>query len=266
MDDNQNYVQLAERAWNEAAPIHWQVTQSLLEEMKDPNRLYLHNIQIDELKRLSLNVSTVAHLNCNNGRETISIKRLGAPRVVGFDIAQAFISQAKHLAEAANVDCEFVCSDAYEIPQDFNSQFDIVVITAGALTFMPDLTRYFQVAHRLLKKGGWLTIYEAHPITRMYLMDRDRKDRPIEIVKSYFASGPTLHETGLDYQGGTTYKASPIYYFPHKMSDVISAVIEAGFSLVRFIEHDQDPSQARKSFESLPAKPPLSYILTAKAY
>lgn len=264
MSENEQFVALAERAWNEAAPVHWKVTEQLLEAIKDPNRLDIHAIQVAELKRLGVASADVAQLNCNNGRETISIKRLGANRAVGFDIAENFIEQARQLSAAANTSCEFVCSDAYKIDQRFNGQFDLAVVTAGALAFMPDLVAYFKVANRLLRKGGWLTIYEAHPITRMFLRDRDRKESPIEIVKSYFASVPVRHEGGLDYQGGTTYNASPVYYFPHKMSDIVNAVIQAGLVIDLFIEHDQDPSQSRTSLETLPNKPPLSYILSAR--
>jgi SAM-dependent methyltransferase len=255
---------MAQDAWNEAAPIHWRVTRALLDEIKDPERRDIHQTQIDELQRIGLQGRRVAHLNCNNGRELITMARLGATESVGFDISEGFIGQARELARAANVDCRFVCTDVYKIGNEFHEKFDLVVITAGALAFMPDLVEYFAVARRLLTAGGRLTIYETHPVTRMFLKDRDRRDKPVELVQSYFAQEPVKHETGLDYQGGTTYEAKPIYYFQHKLADVISACIEAGFVLEKFGEYDRDPSQARKSLESLPATPPLSYILTCR--
>jgi SAM-dependent methyltransferase len=262
MPETDHYVRLAEDAWNEAAPIHWRVTQTLLDEMRDPARRDIHEIQIEELKRLGIKGARVAQLNCNNGRELITMARLGAVASVGFDIAEGFIAQARALAAAADADCSFVCSDVYKIGAEFDGQFDLVVITAGALAFMPDLTGYFSVARRLLKPGGSLTIYESHPITRMFLKDRDRREKPVELVYSYFDDEPRRHETGLDYQGGTTYDAKPIYYFPHKLSDILSACLSAGFLIERFGEYGRDPSQARTSLEKVSATPPLSYILT----
>lgn len=259
-----NYNELSRAAWNEAAPIHWRVTQALLDEVKDSQRRDIHEVQISELVRLGVKGSSVAQLNCNNGRELLTIKRLGAARCVGFDISEEFIDQANQLNTAAALDCEFVCSDAYEIPAKFDGQFDIVVITAGALCFMPDLRKYFAAAAKLLKPDGVLTIYEAHPVTRMFLKDRDRKDAPLAFVKSYFDDEPLLHTTGLDYQGGTTYDAKPIYYFQYKLADILMSFTEAGFNLLRFSEHDRDPSQSRVSMEALQEKPPLSYILTGK--
>lgn len=49
--------------------------------------------------------------SCNNGRELLSIKNKGAGYCVGFDIAEGFIDQARQLAKAGDIDCEFVQSD-----------------------------------------------------------------------------------------------------------------------------------------------------------
>jgi hypothetical protein len=65
MQATDDYVNLAEEAWNEAAPIHWRVTQALIEEIKDPGRRDIHQIQIDELERIGVKGARVAHLNCN---------------------------------------------------------------------------------------------------------------------------------------------------------------------------------------------------------
>lgn len=260
-----NYNQLSREAWNEAAPIHWKVTEKLLGEITDISRRDIHDVQIAELDRIGIQGAAVAQLNCNNGRELITMKRLGAGRCVGFDISDEFVAQARQLNEAAGLDCEFVSTNVYDIGENYAGQFDVVVVTAGALCFMPDLPRYFRIARSMLKPGGVLTIYEAHPLTRMFLKDRDRKGEPLRFVRSYFESQPVLHTSGLDYQGGTTYDAKPIYYFQYKLSDVLRAFTQAGFAIDSFEEHDRDPSQSRTSLESLPARPPLSYILTGKA-
>lgn len=259
-----DYVGLSREAWNEAAPIHWKVTQKLLQDIKDPARRDIHDVQIAELQRIGVQGRSIAQLNCNNGRELITIKRLGAGRCVGFDISQEFVDQAKALSAAAGLDCEFHCRDAYHVGPNFDGQFDLVVITAGALCFMPDLERYFAAARTLLRTGGRLTIYEAHPVTRMFLKDRDRKGAPPELDRSYFDAMPVRHTAGLDYQGGTTYDAKPIYYFQYKLADILMAFVRAGFRIELFEEHDRDPSQSRTSLESIKAKPPLSYILTGR--
>ncbi|MBX4893831.1 MULTISPECIES: class I SAM-dependent methyltransferase [Rhizobium] len=261
---NQEYTGLAKTAWNEVAPIHWQKSHTLPQELEDPSKLFLTSIHQEELRRVGVQGAAVAQFNCNNGRELVSIARMGAAKTVGFDISEEFVRQAKIFADAADVSSEFVVSDIYEIPADYDEQFDIVVVTAGALCFMPDLEKYFEVAKRLLKPGGYLSIYESHPITEMFLKDRNRGNEPLKIVRSYFDDKPLRHTTGLDYVGGTTYDAQEIYYFHYKLDDVIMAALGLGFVLDLFRETGEDISQAFRSIESSELKPPLSYLLTLR--
>jgi SAM-dependent methyltransferase len=258
------YTTLAREAWNEAAPIHWRQSEALLDAFRRPETSFLTPLHLDELKRIGLEGATVAQLNCNNGRETISMCRAGAAAVTGFDISGAFIDQARRLAEAAGSDARFVVADIYEIGAEFDGAFDIVTVTAGALCFMPDLPGYFRVARRLLKAGGRLNVYDCHPITDMFELDRDRGDRPLGFVRSYFDRTPQKHVTGLDYVGGTTYDARAIYYFHHTLGDITGACLEAGFTIRRLEETGEDPSQAFPSLERAAIKPPLSFLLTAE--
>lgn len=261
---NQEYTKLAKTAWNEVAPIHWKTSHTLPGELTDPNRLFLTELHQKELRRIGVEGADVAQFNCNNGRELVSIARMGAERTIGFDISEEFIRQAKIFAEAADVSSEFVVSDIYEIPYNYNGVFDIVVVTAGALCFMPDLKQYFDVAKRLLKTGGYLNIYESHPATEMFLKDRNRGDQPLKIVRSYFDDKPLRHTTGLDYVGGTTYDAEEIYYFHYKLDDVIMSALRLGFKLENFQETQEDISQAFRSLERSELAPPLSYMLTLR--
>jgi SAM-dependent methyltransferase len=166
MTATNQYSELARDAWNEAAPIHWRSTNKLIDELADPSTIYLAPSHVHELQRCGLSGKTVAQLNCNNGRELISMVRLGARHGTGFDISTEFITQARELANAAGASCEFVCTDVYEIPSAHDGQYDLVVVTAGALCFMSDLQRYLGVAKRLLRIGGRLNMYECHPIAR----------------------------------------------------------------------------------------------------
>lgn len=48
------------------------------------------------------------------------------------------------------------------------------------------------------------------------------------------------------------------------MSDVITALLRNGISIRAFDEYDHDISTVFKHLESLPEKPPLSYILVGQ--
>ncbi|WP_372423714.1 class I SAM-dependent methyltransferase [Salinarimonas chemoclinalis] len=259
------FTALAREAWDEAAPIHWQHTQRLVTAFENPQTSFVTPIHAAELARAGLEGAEVAQLNCNNGRELISMTRLGARRGVGFDISTGFVDQARRLAEAAGAPCTFEATDVYEISGRHDGRFDLVVVTSGALCFMPDLDAYVRVAKRLLKPGGRLNIYDCHPIIDMLELDRDRGERPVAFVRSYFDKRPLPHRSGLDYVGGSTYDAKEIYYFHYTLEDILSAVLGAGLRLETFKETGEDPSHAYPSIEASEIKPPLSFMLTARA-
>lgn len=262
--DSSNYTALANAAWDQAADVHWKTTKNFLKTVKDPAATFLFAPQIAEYQRLGIQGKHVAQLNCNNGKELVSIERLGAAQTTGFDISQKFIQQAVQLSEAAGTHCRFVCSNVYDISAEEFARYDLVVITAGALCFMPDLEKYFAIAQQLLKPGGHISIFESHPVTDMYVLDRDRGDEPLSMVHSYFDRTPVRHETGLDYIHNQPYDSKPIYYFHHTLGDIFNALLTLAFTVEAFEEFGLDPSQALKRVEAQAIKPPLSFILTCQ--
>ncbi|ELP95483.1 class I SAM-dependent methyltransferase [Pseudomonas syringae] len=258
-----NYTALAKEAFDEAAPLHWKANKLLREKLASQDYNCLSVLHQTELKTIGVKGRDIAQFNCNNGRETISIKKMGAASAVGFDISSAFIEQANELAKSVETDCEFICTDIYEIDETFNEKFDLLIITSGALCFMPDLKEYIKVARRVLRKGGVLNIYDCHPIVDMFEMDRDRGDKPLQFARSYFDKTPISHTSGLDYVGGTTYDAKEIFYFHYTMADIINEIIHAGFQVTNLKETAEDLSQAYTKVAADPITPPLSFMVTA---
>jgi ubiquinone/menaquinone biosynthesis C-methylase UbiE len=145
------YTEANRVTWNETAGIHADVQlQGLLQNFRDPEFTTLDAIEKGIFARLGVEGKAVAQLSCNNGRELLSVKRLGAGRCVGFDISDAFIAQGRKLARSGQIEAEFVCSDVYRIPQTYDGNFDIIYVTIGALGWLPDLDGYFSVVARLL--------------------------------------------------------------------------------------------------------------------
>jgi ubiquinone/menaquinone biosynthesis C-methylase UbiE len=186
---------------------------------------------------------------------------MGALRCVGFDISDAFIEQARRFA-AGNFDCEFVQSDVYAIPATYDAQFDLVLITIGALSWMPDLQPFFAVIARLLKPDGHLFMYEEHPM--LYMFETSETDDPPRIRNSYFRTEPFVDTSGIDYIGNTTYESSPQYNFHHKMSDIIEGCLQNGLTLISFREYEHDISTIFAHFEKFKYKPAMCYTLVAK--
>ena len=89
-------------AWEEAAPLHRaQNMERQLAAFREPGYSCLDEIETARLRALPVAGKDVAQLCCNNGRELLSVKNLGAGRCVGFDGAEGFLGQARELAARA---------------------------------------------------------------------------------------------------------------------------------------------------------------------
>ncbi|HWA41663.1 MAG TPA: class I SAM-dependent methyltransferase [Hypericibacter adhaerens] len=258
-----DYTAANREAWNEAAPIHERRTfERLLEGFRQPGYSCLEPIETETLLGIGVAGKAVTQICCNNGRELLSVKTMGAGRCVGFDISEEFIAQGRQLAEAGGIEAEFLATDVYRIPAAYDAQFDLALITIGALGWMPDLKGFFAIVARLLKPKGQLFIHEQHPIMGMF-EPGDPEPQP-QLRHSYFKADPFRDETGLDYWGKETYKAKPTYWFQHKLSDVITGCLENGLALELFTEHEQDLGGIFDNVTAQPILPPLSYRLIAR--
>ena len=250
-------------SWNEAAAHRRGHDQyaALLKGFAEPGFSVLDDVMTARLQAIGIAGKKVAQFCCNNARELLSIKNLGAGSVTGFDFAEEFLDQGRELAATGGIEADFVQADINKLPATYDGRFDLVVLTIGVLGWMPDLAVFFGVAQRVLKPGGRIFLYEDHPILNMY---DDREDRvPPVPDESYFRSEPFRSDNGLDYWAKEDYEAKPCYWIFHKMSDVIMGLVKTGFSIEDFEEFPHNVG-TRDQFENLPQQLPLSYVLVGR--
>ena len=260
---SRDYIDANRRAWNQVAPIHARANlERLLRGFAQPGFSVLDAVETAKLAEIGVAGKAVAQLACNNGRELLSIKNLGAGRCVGFDIAEEFISQAQELNALAGLDCEFVATSIYDIPERYNQAFDLVYVTIGVLSWLPDLNTFWGVVARLLRPQGKVMIYEMHPFTNMLDLP-EQTSTPLQISLSYFNPDVTEDKDGLDYYSGTSYDALPNYWFAHTLSDILMGMVNNGMALVSFEEYAHDISAVFKPLEQY-GKVPLCYILVGE--
>ncbi|WP_038014403.1 class I SAM-dependent methyltransferase [Terasakiella pusilla] len=251
------------QAWEEVAPIHGKENQAtLLEEVRQAGYSCLIDVEKERLEALNVVGKDVAQVCCNNGRELISVKNMGAGRCVGFDGAQGFINQGNELAQAAGLDVEFVCTDIYEIDEKYTRKFDIVTITNGVISWMPDLEMFFKVVARLLKPGGCLFMFEQHPLLNM--VQPDEGNKPIVWELSYFDKDPYVETEGLDYYRGEKYEAKPATTFSYTLSDILMAGINNGLDLEFIEELPLHVSNIWKNVEESGFGFPMSFTLVMR--
>jgi SAM-dependent methyltransferase len=261
--DIKKYTEANRVAWNEATPYHQKFNRDwLYESFAKPGFSCLDETISSKIIEIGIKDNDVAQLACNNGRELISLKNLGARRAVGFDISDAAIDEAKKLALHAGVDCEFVRTDVYEIPPQYRGCFDLIYVSIGALAWMPDLNRFFAIASSLLRNNGRLLIYEIHPFLHMF--DPSKKDDPLQVSESYFRSEPWIDNDSLDYYGNAQYPASVQYNFPHKISDLINGCVKHRLEIALFEEYSRDISVSWSYLQNDRIKLPMSYILIGR--
>lgn len=254
------------RAWNEVAPRHAQLNfERTRDTIASSSGHYLDADFRDYLvTAVGLEGKTVAQFNCNNGRELISAVQLGARKGYGFDFSKEFLEQARILASVSDADVEFVETNIYEMPRAFDAQADILILTSGALCWMPDLRGYFEVARRVLRPGGALVIYETHPFLEMFKLDRERSPGESLVPHySYFMNEPVKSTNGLDYYSNTVYGKEVVYWYHHTISEIMQSIIDAGFAIRRFREFEHDSDSGYASIRELEIKLPMSYLLHA---
>jgi ubiquinone/menaquinone biosynthesis C-methylase UbiE len=262
-----DYSEKNREAWNEAAGVHKKnrkVDYTVL--FKNKNYSVLDSTLSSLLEKISLSDKTVCQLCCNNGRELLSIVNTTGATGVGFDISDEFIAEASAIAKSTNLDCRFVRTNIYDLNTEHDNTFDLILFTAGALTWFHDLGRLFELVGRMLKPEGYLVIYEIHPFTNLLAL----KDEPVyeaanpyKIVYQYFRNDPWVSDTGADYIGKTTYKSKTFISFAHKLSDIITAICSGKIIIKEFAEYPHDVSSSLESLEKDKIVP-LSYTILGR--
>lgn len=254
------------RAWNEVAPRQAEHNFAhIARQLQSTRGYFIDDVCRKQLEAIGLGGKVLAQFNCNNGRELISAVQLGARKGYGFDFSSAFLCQARELCLGSNVDLEFIETNIYEIPCQYDSIADVLMLTSGALCWMPDLRGYFDVAARVLKQHGMLVIYEIHPFLEMFKPDRERGPNELLIpYYPYFMKDPIKSSAGLDYYSNEIYGKETVYWYHHTLSGIMQAIIDSGFVIRLFqeFEHDRDSGYSR--VRAFPARPPMSYVLRAE--
>lgn len=261
---NKNIFEGNRAAWNQASRYHQKARKnSLLKGFENPDFTTFNsdydNVVFNKLKHISFDGKIIAQMQCQNGRELLSLMKFGAKEAIGFDISDIAISEAEQLAETAKLNAKFVRTNILEIDDKYNDYFDFIYISEGSLQWFPDLNNYFDVLSRLLKKGGQILVSEIHPFVYFFNNGFDFEKQNLDKLTSYFKKEPYNYATGIDYVGGVEYESDDCFWFMHKISDIISAILQADIEIREFDEYNLG-NAANETVKLLNGFP-LSYII-----
>ncbi|MBI9032187.1 class I SAM-dependent methyltransferase [bacterium] len=264
MKNYKEYTESNRQAWNQAMPFHKEVMDDKWDSLlANADFIFQKDPELAELNQIGISGKDIAHLSCNNGLELMSLKRLGANKCFGFDISDVAIEEAVKRAEKFAIDCQFIRSDVLEIGPEYFGNFDLVYITVGALAWIPDKRKYFEIAYNLLRPKGEIFIYEHHPFGDVFPYDDEYKGL-LEAKYKYFNSEIYTDNTGIDYYGGKSYDSHPTYEFSYTISDLINILADLGFTIKRFNEYPDDIALGRSYLNPEEGRIPLSYIMIAQ--
>ena len=217
------------------------------------------------LKQTDTEGAVIGQFCCNNGRELLSLVKCGkAKKGIGFDIAENQVAFANEKAKELGLPCEFVAVNVYDIGDRYREQFDLVIITIGALCWFDDLDRFFAVVSKCMKPGAAILINEQHPCTNMLAQEGDEPFDPAhrtECVYSYFEHEWTGN-SGMYYMTQKTYRSKTFTDYTHPMSEIISGMCANSLVVTGLREFDRDICGAYGEIEGRGF--PLSMIIRGK--
>lgn len=231
-DANQPYFDANLARWDESVAIHAASRGYDLEGyLKGEKTLYA--VEMDEVGDVS--GKTLLHLQCHFGMDTLNWARLGAT-VTGLDFSPEAIARARRLAEEIGIeDARFIETNIYDAPSVLQEQFDVVYTGIGALNWLPDIRDWARVASGYVKPGGFLYLYEGHPM--LWSLDEDRAELPFQVKYPYFEGDPIEWDWDQTYTDGPKLKNTRGYEWNHGLGEIVTALLDAGLRLDFLHEH-----------------------------
>jgi SAM-dependent methyltransferase len=146
--------------------------------------------------------------------------------VTSVDISEEQLYIAAERTKEVNANINFIRADVTNLKEIPDNSFDLVYTGGHVAVWVSDLQAYYREAVRIIKPGGHLLINEYHPFRRSMQYDKSFQ---------YFNHGPFQYDKAEDIPGvepGTL----PTYEFNWTVSDFVSAVIDAGATLLQLRE------------------------------
>ena len=186
------------------------------------------------------------HLQCHFGIDTLSLARRGA-RVTGLDFSPSAIAQARTFAAQTGLAASFMEGSVYDAASLTPGPFDRVFTTWGTIGWLPELKPWALAIAAVLKPGGRFYFCDGHPQLDML----DEKDGKIVLGYPWrnTAAEPCRSEWPVTYTGDPDPLSAPLQYsWAHPVSDILTALMEAGLRLVFIREHEAVPWRPLPSF------------------
>jgi 2-polyprenyl-3-methyl-5-hydroxy-6-metoxy-1,4-benzoquinol methylase len=228
-----DYLAINKEAWDQRTKIHLDSTFYDLEGFVN-GQSSLNPIELEQVGNVLH--KSLLHLQCHFGQDSLSWARLGAT-VTGVDLSSESIATAKKLAAQLHLPATFINQDIYQFGDHNTQQYDIVFTSYGVLSWLPDLTRWAQTIAGALRPGGEFHLVEFHPFN------------DVLSGYGYFAQLQADIEDEVTYTENHNHQTATVVTWPHPISEVIGALINAGLSIDAFNEYPYSPYNCIEGLE-----------------
>jgi len=230
--------------WNHWTRIHEQSAFYDVEGFK-AGKTSLWPLELEELGPYVHEGTTLLHLQCHFGLDTLSWARLGA-EVVGLDLSDEAIALARRLADDVGLSgrAEFVCADLYDADAHLGDRcFDVVFVSWGAIEWLPDLRRWAGIVARHLEPGGTFYLAEMHPFAQT--LDDEAPEGVLRVRYPYFAAPDrpmvdAIQGSYADPDADTTGLFA--HSWAHDFAEVLGALTSVGLRLEHLHEFPCSPA------------------------
>ncbi len=251
--------------WNEGAAAYTAALADAIAFLR-AGKSNLHPIERRNLGDLRSWCHTAIHLQCASGRDTLSLWNEGVQQVVGVDISDVHIENARKMSAALNAPATWYRCDVLEIPHELDGTADLVYTGRGALCWLHDITAYGQVVARLLKPGGVFHVLDDHPLSYLFDIDAPALQYSGASYFGYAESNVGWPSTYIgDLLGVPVEKQARKYERWWNLSEIFTALTQAGLSVDIFGEH---PDPYWEVFQNLDpeirARIPLTFSMLAR--
>jgi SAM-dependent methyltransferase len=226
-----DYLKANLASWDEAVGVH--VGSELYDVAGfKAGATSLSPIELGELGPFVHEGTTLLHLQCHFGMDTLSWARRGAV-ATGADFSGEGVKAARALADEVGLTARttFVQSDIESLPDKLSGTYDVVFTSWGALIWLGDLERWAEVVAHFLKPGGVLYVAEFHPYA--FLLADQAKPDALRIGYPYFMHGvPQRFDDDEDYADPDARAEHTITFeWLHGFSEIIDPLLRRGLRL-----------------------------------
>ena len=248
-EDAREYLRENREHWEELAELHPDTEFYDIESFLSGASSLLP-LEREELGPLVGEDTTLLHLQCHFGMDTLSWARGGA-EVVGVDFSNTAVETARELAAETGLDdrAEFLESDVYDLPAILDREFDVVFTSYGVLTWLPDIERWAEVVERFVAPGGVFYLAENHPFT--LCLDEESEPGAFRFAYPYFGGEHLTFDIGGSYADPEAeVEHTRTHEFSHSMGEILTALLETDLDIEFVHEHPWSEFRALDAMEA----------------